>query len=217
MSKALFGSTLRNRYFLLAFAPVALFLVNPASADESYKLECTLDKYRPGQNYTEVELRGWIPDKLVVDRKGNQSIQIYFPSGNRRIEGEVFRENNKKFSVRFHQRSASKDNVTFSLDYFKESGKIFVTEQTQAAYAPMGDISGTCKSFPVTQRNRAGYGVSGQGTPGDAFSRAPDKLVCNMATEYGAWQQRRPLQKFVAEARDRGLTLEDCERVLKAN
>ena len=49
-----------------------------------------------------------------------------------------------------------------------------------------------------------------------AFSRAPVKRVCDMATENGAWQQRRPLKKWVIEARKRGLSLEDCDRVLKA-
>ena len=49
-----------------------------------------------------------------------------------------------------------------------------------------------------------------------AFGRAPDYRVCNMATENGAWQQRQSLQNWVAEARDRGLTLEDCEKIIKA-
>jgi len=50
-----------------------------------------------------------------------------------------------------------------------------------------------------------------------AFGKAPDKHVCSMAIENGSWQQKVSLQKWVDEARDRGLTLEDCEKVLKAN
>lgn len=57
---------------------------------------------------------------------------------------------------------------------------------------------------------------SKQGTQDSAFGTAPDNRVCNMATGNGAWQQQRSLQKWVVEARERGLTLKDCERVLKA-
>lgn len=132
---------------------LAVFMVGTASADEAYKLICTLDKYNPGQNYIEDFLRGWIPDNLIVDRAGNQNIQIYFPSGNRRIEGEIYRENNKKFSARFHQKSVAKQNVTFSLDYFKESKKIYVSDESGGTYyTNMGEISGTCKNFPDSQR-----------------------------------------------------------------
>lgn len=56
-----------------------------------------------------------------------------------------------------------------------------------------------------------------QGTQDSAYGRAPDNRVCNMATENGAWQQQRSLQKWVVEARERELSLEDCETVLKAN
>lgn len=57
---------------------------------------------------------------------------------------------------------------------------------------------------------------SRQGTRDSAYGRAPDNRVCNMATEDGVWQRQQSLQKWVAEARERGLSLEDCERVLKA-
>lgn len=57
---------------------------------------------------------------------------------------------------------------------------------------------------------------SRQGTQDSAYGRAPDNRVCNMATEDDKWQQQRSLKKWVDEARDRGLTLKDCERVLKA-
>jgi TPR repeat protein/Zn-dependent protease with chaperone function len=50
-----------------------------------------------------------------------------------------------------------------------------------------------------------------------AFGRAPDKRVCSMAIENGSWQQKASMQKWVDEAQDRGLTLEDCGKILKAN
>jgi hypothetical protein len=57
---------------------------------------------------------------------------------------------------------------------------------------------------------------SKKGTRDSAYGRAPDNRVCNMATEDGEWQRQRSLQKWVVEARERGLTLEDCEEVRKA-
>jgi hypothetical protein len=52
---------------------------------------------------------------------------------------------------------------------------------------------------------------------GSAFGRAEDDQVCWLATQFGRWSHREDLQNWVAEARDRGLTLEDCEKILKAN
>lgn len=197
------------RYLMVSL--LAIFMVGTASADETYKLNCTLDKYRPGQEYTEQFLRGWIPNNLVVDRKANQNVQIYFPSRSWRVTGEIYRENNKKFSLRFHQGSVANQNVTFSLDYFKESKKIYVSEEVRGGYAPMGDASGACKIFAVNQR------TSKQRIPIDRFSRAQNKRVCIMAIKDGEWVPSSASRDWVAEARRRNLSLDDCNRVLQAN
>jgi hypothetical protein len=46
------------------------------------------------------------------------------------------------------------------------------------------------------------------------FSKATDKRVCDMATESGAWQQQPSLQVWLAEAHNRGFTVQDCENIL---
>lgn len=55
---------------------------------------------------------------------------------------------------------------------------------------------------------------SKQGTQDSAFGAAPDDRVCNMATKNGAWQQQQSLQKWVVEAKGRGLSLQDCKSAL---
>ncbi len=55
------------------------------------------------------------------------------------------------------------------------------------------------------------------GTPDAAYAQAPNRRVCNMATENGAWQQQRSLQKWVDEAKSRGLSPTQCGRILSSN
>lgn len=52
---------------------------------------------------------------------------------------------------------------------------------------------------------------SRDGTPESAFSLASDSRVCSMATTNGSWQKQHSLQKWVVEAKDRGLSLQDCK------
>lgn len=69
---------------------------------------------------------------------------MHFPSNNIRIRGKVLRENSKKFSARFNARSITGESMTYSLDYFKESKKLYISGDFGASYAPLGDASGTC-------------------------------------------------------------------------
>ena len=204
---------------LAAAAFIATVTATSAFADTRINLNCTLVNYSPSERTPVRIIRYWVPAWLRIEISDSDQVSVYLASGTQ-FRGEVKRENTNKIAMEATREvrddTGQETFMTYTLEWFKSNNKIFVSAFPQG-YNALGTAKGTCKSFPVSQRNWEGYGVSGQGTPGDPFSRAPDKRVCNMATENGAWQQRRPLQKWVAEARDRGLTPEDCVRVLKAN
>lgn len=198
---------------LAAAAVIAAVTATSALADTRINLSCTLNKFSPTGTYTVKNLRSYVSERIRIEISDSNQIAVFFASGTQ-FQGEVKRENSSKIAMEATRNTrdviGSKFYMTYTLEWFKSNNKIFVDVEAQG-YNPLGSAKGNCV---VLSKSNA---PSKPRTPDSAFGRAPDNRVCNMATENGTWQQRGSLQKWVVEARDRGLTLEDCEKVLKVN
>lgn len=145
-----------TRFLLIVATGLAATLsVTLASAGDAYELNCTLDRYSPGSSYSEETLKSWIPDSLEISVYGEREILLMPPNPKFRFRGERTRENDKKFSARIGVREKDENGLdqsfTYEIEYFKESGKIYITGAFPVTYAPLGNAAGTCQRLPETQ------------------------------------------------------------------
>lgn len=196
-------------FAVLQLAAVALMGTIPATssfADTRVSIDCAMERFSPLGRYGTDTLRGWVTERIQVEISDTNQVRVILASG-AQFHGEVKRENSNKIAM--EAARASRDNVgretfiTYSLEWFKTNNKLFVDVVPQG-YNPMGSARGICKA--ASQSNSPYKPRS----PDSVFGRSPDNIVCDMATENGAWQQQNVRRKWVLEARGRGLTLEDC-------
>lgn len=187
---------------------ISTIAASSALADTRRNLTCAMNNYLPKGKYSVRTLKSWIPENIKVEFSDNDEVNVALVSGfgiPERIPGEIRRENSNK--IEFQAARYAKDNIgrvetmIYNLEWFKSNNKIVIHAGGQG-FLPMGRASGNC---------------NGANNRGSAYSKAPDLRVCNMATQNGLWEQKQSLQKWVAEARDRDLSLETCEKVLKVN
>jgi hypothetical protein len=186
-----------------------------AFADIRNNLSCTVDDYSPQGLYPAKILRDWVPERIRIEIWENNDVKVYFSSG-RVAHGEVKRENSNKIAmdavVEVRDDVGRETFMTYTLDWFKSSGKIFVDALPQG-YNPIGTAKGNCK---VATGSKA---PAKPRTPDSVFGKAPDTRVCDMAIRLrdGEWDQRQTFILWVDEARKRGLKPRDCVKLLEAN
>jgi hypothetical protein len=196
---------------------IVMFTATSTHAEGSMNLSCSMDKYKPNGRYSVDRLRSWIPDKLRVEVSDADQVTVYVASGpaiGRQFNGEVKRENSNKIVMEATQKVRDKLGqetfMNYTLELFKSSDKLIVNANPQG-YRELGYANGKCKAFPVSAGTTATQpSVSKPRSPDTVFGRAPDNIVCDMATENGAWQEQNARRNWVLEAKARGLTLKDC-------